>query len=364
MKKYIFALSLILILVLSGCKDISGTYKPGSFGNTPEESKALDYFKAKYGDITQKGEPRFLEPLMSSEIVNGIPKTVATSYSKEAEKFYFWFVYDNFNEGDPIKVTWKYLENDYAIHTFEAKAGGDFGRGTFILEKPDTGWLPGTFSVIVSGRGIQGGLNFFVNNEPTKTAKLTWEKPGQSATTTTTTPKPTATTPAITTPIIQPTPVTTTTPSTPATTPGATTPATTPTTPVTTPTTPATPTTTELTDKEKQERCFKNHAYDLNVADKRASLKNSRETKYFPNVGMSDSCDVDFKLCQKAAMDAWDSCAKPYGNARDAAQYCDPAWIDANIACSGAEIDCNERYMLHLCTLPEYQRGWLGEPDH
>jgi hypothetical protein len=29
------------------------------------------------------------------------------------------------------------MDNDYSIHTFESETGEDFGRGTFILEKPD-----------------------------------------------------------------------------------------------------------------------------------------------------------------------------------------------------------------------------------
>ena len=75
----------------------------------------------KYGDITEKGDPRFLEARMTSRIEEFIPVDTGTKYSADAEKLYVWFVYDNFNK-DEIKVEWVYLDDDYSIHTFAKPA--------------------------------------------------------------------------------------------------------------------------------------------------------------------------------------------------------------------------------------------------
>ena len=82
-----------------------------------------------------------------------------SKYSADTEKLYVWFVYDNFNE-DTIEIEWVYVDNDYSIHTFESKAGDDFGRGVFILEMPDDGWPTGNYEVIISGAGVEATIPF------------------------------------------------------------------------------------------------------------------------------------------------------------------------------------------------------------
>ena len=152
---------LLLVLLLTGCLDIGGSFKPGSFGKTPKEKAMVEAITEKYGDLTQKGEPRFLEARMTSRIEEYIPVDTVTSYSEDAKKLYAWFVYDNF-DNDDIEVEWIYLDDDYSIHTFKAKTGDDLGRGAFILEQPDDGWALGNYKVIIRGRGLEEVLTFSI----------------------------------------------------------------------------------------------------------------------------------------------------------------------------------------------------------
>lgn len=160
MKRLIVPFILLLILtMLAGCKDVTDSFRPGSFGNTSEEKAMVEAITERYGDLTQGGEPRFLEVMMSTKVENAIPVDVAQKFSQQTEKLYMWFVYDNFDE-DMLNIEWIYLDDNYSIHTFEAETGKDFGRGTFILEQPEDGWPLGKYKVVLSGRGIEETVGF------------------------------------------------------------------------------------------------------------------------------------------------------------------------------------------------------------
>jgi len=174
MKKIVFIICAAMLLMLSGCLDISGSFKPGSFGKTPREQAMIKALAEKYGDITEKGDPRFLEARMTSRVEEFIPVDTVTKYSADAEKLYVWFVYDNFNK-DEIEVEWIYLDNNYSIHTFKEKTGEDFGRGAYILEKPDDGWALGNYKVIIRGRGIEETLTFSIIQGATAAVALPFE---------------------------------------------------------------------------------------------------------------------------------------------------------------------------------------------
>lgn len=152
-------LCLAMVVVATGCRDIRDTYRPGSFGRTPEEEAMVSALMDRYGDLREHGEPRILEAMMASNLVNAIPIDRVTAYSSEAEKLFAWFVYDNFNK-DLLTVEWIYLDTDYTIHTFEAQTGENYGRGTFILERPEDGWPTGDYRVIISGAGVQEVVDF------------------------------------------------------------------------------------------------------------------------------------------------------------------------------------------------------------
>lgn len=157
--KLLIVLLLLGIIAFSGCTDISDSYKPGSFGATEEEQQIVSAVTEKYGDMTARGEPRILEVMMTSSTENFIPVDKVLKYSKDSGNLYAWFIYDNF-ENDKISVEWIYLDTDYSIHTFESETGEDFGRGTFILEKPDDGWPLGNYKVIISGAGVEESVEF------------------------------------------------------------------------------------------------------------------------------------------------------------------------------------------------------------
>jgi len=165
-RKILFILLILSIVILTGCKDISDSYKPGSFGKTTEEKQVVDAITAKYGDLTQDGEPRFLEATMTSEIVNAIPVNKVSAFSKDEPKLAAWFVYDNFHK-DVLNIEWTYQDEDYVIHTFKSETGDDLGRGTFILEQPDDGWPLGNYQVTISGAGVTESLTFKIIDGPT-----------------------------------------------------------------------------------------------------------------------------------------------------------------------------------------------------
>ncbi len=169
--KILLVLILTGIVALSGCTDISDSYKPGSFGATEEEQQIVDAVTEKYGDMTADGAPRLLEVMMTSSTQNFIPVDKVLKYSKDSEKLYAWFIYDNF-EYDVINIEWIYLDNDYSIYTFESETGEDFGRGTFILEKPDDGWPLGDYKVIISGAGVEESVEFEIIDGATDSIPL------------------------------------------------------------------------------------------------------------------------------------------------------------------------------------------------
>lgn len=177
MKKQIFSVFVLLValsLPLTGCLDIGGSFKPGSFGKTPREQAMVEAIAEKYGDLSEKGDPQFLEARMTSRIEEFIPVDTVTKYSADAKKLYAWFVYDNFNN-DEIEVEWIYLDDNYSIHTFKAKTGEDLGRGAFILEQPDDGWALGNYKVLIRGRGLTETLTFEIIEGATVAVSIPFE---------------------------------------------------------------------------------------------------------------------------------------------------------------------------------------------
>jgi hypothetical protein len=173
--KAVLILVVVGLFILAGCKDITDSYKPGSFGASAQDNKIVDYYTAKYGDLTASGTPRILEPLISSDVKDYIPSNKVVKFSKDTTNLYAWFVYDNFKENDEIIVEWKYLDRNYVIYTFKSSAGGDFGRGVFILERPDTGWPLGKYEVTISGLGTTSKIDFEIIDGSTVTVPLPFD---------------------------------------------------------------------------------------------------------------------------------------------------------------------------------------------
>lgn len=174
MKKMTLFLCAVILLALFGCRDIGDSFKPTSFGKTPREQAMVEAIGEKYGDLTEKGDPRFLEARMTSRIEDFIPADTVTKYAADAENLYAWFVYDNFYN-DEIEVEWVYLDDAHSIHTFKTKTGEDFGRGAFILEKPDDGWAQGNYQVQIRGRGLTETLQFEITEQETVAVPIPFE---------------------------------------------------------------------------------------------------------------------------------------------------------------------------------------------
>jgi len=88
------------------------------------------------------------------------------------------------------------LDTNVIIYTFKSNAGGDFGRGLFILEKPDEGWPLGKYQVTISGMGATAKVDFEIINGATVTEPLPFDtgaaaaNPSSSGTGTTETTPP------------------------------------------------------------------------------------------------------------------------------------------------------------------------------
>jgi hypothetical protein len=168
----VLAVSCVILLVLSsGCADVTATQKVGDFGTafgaSSDEQKAIDWFKSTYGDpMTNNGQPaRFVEPLITTGLdANNMPKDKVTTFPMSGGSVYFFVIYDNFKKGDPITVSWTYLENGREVTKVEKQAGGDFGRFIVEFQKPDSGWGKGNQKISISGDGASSSVNFAIGD--------------------------------------------------------------------------------------------------------------------------------------------------------------------------------------------------------
>jgi hypothetical protein len=161
----------ILLVLSSGCADVTATQKVGDFGTafgaSPDEQKAIDWFRATYGDpLTNNDQPaRFVEPLITTGLdTNNMPRDKVTTFSASGGSVYFFVIYDNFKKGDPITVSWTYLENGREVTRVEKQAGGDFGRFIVEFQKPDSGWGKGNQKISISGDGASAIVNFVIGD--------------------------------------------------------------------------------------------------------------------------------------------------------------------------------------------------------
>lgn len=167
----------ILLVLSSGCADVTATQKVGDFGTafgaSPDEQKAIDWFKTTYGDpMTNNGQPaRFVEPLITTGLdSNNMPKDKVTTFPLSGGSVNFFVIYDNFKKGDPITVSWTYLENGREVTKVEKQAGGDFGRFIVEFQKPDSGWGKGNQKLTITGDGATASVNFVIGDSLQTTA--------------------------------------------------------------------------------------------------------------------------------------------------------------------------------------------------
>ncbi|NMB79081.1 MAG: hypothetical protein GYA23_08300 [Methanomicrobiales archaeon] len=166
------AVSCVILLVLSsGCADVTAQQKVGDFGTafgaSSDEQKAIDWFKATYGDPTSNnGQPaRIIEPLITTGLdTNNMPKDKVITFPQSGGSVYFFVIYDNFKKGDPITVSWVYVENGREVTKVEKQAGGDFGRFIVEFQKPDSGWGKGRQKLTINGDGATSSVDFAIGD--------------------------------------------------------------------------------------------------------------------------------------------------------------------------------------------------------
>ena len=167
----VLVISIITLLLVAGCADVKAIQKVGDFGTafgaSPDEQKAIDWFKTTYGDpMANNGKPaRFVEPMITSGISDkNLPVDKVTTFPVSGGSVYFFVIYDNFQKGDPIKVSWTYLENGKEVTSVKQEAGGDFGRFIVEFQKPDSGWGKGNQRITVTGDGATASVDFTIGD--------------------------------------------------------------------------------------------------------------------------------------------------------------------------------------------------------
>jgi len=167
----VFVCSIVALLLAAGCADINAKQKVGDFGTafgaSPEEQKAIDWFKTTYGDPTANNDQpaRFIEPMITTALdADNLPTNKVTTFPVSGGSVYFFVIYDNFKKGDPITVSWTYLENGKVVTSVQQQAGGDFGRFIVEFQKPDSGWGKGKQEITVTGDQASGKVDFTIGD--------------------------------------------------------------------------------------------------------------------------------------------------------------------------------------------------------
>jgi hypothetical protein len=93
-----------------------------------------------------------------------MPRDKVTTFPQSGGSVYFFVIYDNFKKGDPITVSWTYLENGRVVTTVEKQAGGDFGRFIVEFQKPDSGWGKGRQNLKITGDGASASVDFTIGD--------------------------------------------------------------------------------------------------------------------------------------------------------------------------------------------------------
>jgi len=185
----ILACCIIALLLVAGCANITAKQQVGSFGTSSEEQQAINWFIATYGDprINNNQPPRFVLPIITTAVdSNNLPTNDVTTFPVSGGSVYFFVIYEHFQPGDPITVTWTYLENGNVVSTVNQQAGGNFGRFNVEFQPPTTGWGLGRQEIVVAGNGTSAKVDFTIGNT-LQTVPLPYNPTQGSVTTATTT---------------------------------------------------------------------------------------------------------------------------------------------------------------------------------
>ena len=166
---------IVLFTFVSGCANTSlGSAQVAEFGKSADAQKAQDWFISQYGNpATYTGSPRFLEPMVSSGVIDNTPTDKVLKFSKDTPSVYFWVIYEGFTKGDPVTATWTYQGKQYA--TLSKQVAGNYGAINARFDKPASGWALGTHTITISGGGAQNSVTFEIIAGSTVTAPLPYE---------------------------------------------------------------------------------------------------------------------------------------------------------------------------------------------
>jgi hypothetical protein len=165
----------VLFAFVSGCANTSlGSAQVAEFGKSADAQKAQDWFISQYGNpATYTGSPRFLEPMVSSGVIDNTPTDKVLKFSKDTPSVYFWVIYEGFAKGDPVTATWTYQGKQYA--TLSKQVEGNYGAINARFDKPASGWALGTHTITISGGGAHNSVTFEIIAGSTVTAPLPYE---------------------------------------------------------------------------------------------------------------------------------------------------------------------------------------------
>ena len=172
---------LIALVWMSGCSTTSfgnqqagnfGGSSAGNFGSTADQQAAIQWFITTYGDPRGSGTPAFIEPMVSTNVVDNMPVDKVTAFSKATDKIFFWVFYEHFTTGDTITMNMVYTTNGQTVLSSSQQTGGAYGAATGSVSPPSGGWPTGDYLITFNGKGATKTVAFKVIDGPTATVPL------------------------------------------------------------------------------------------------------------------------------------------------------------------------------------------------
>ena len=158
------------------------TKNAGDFGNafdgSPGNVKAINCFTNTFPPaLTEKGtEHRFIDALITTGLdKNNLPVNDVTTFPANQDPIYFFIIYDNFNKGEDVTISWLYSpDHSKDLPKVVKQTGDDYGRFIVTFPKPDGGWSPGTHMIqVTDANWKQKTIVFTVGGDKVVTQPLT-----------------------------------------------------------------------------------------------------------------------------------------------------------------------------------------------
>ena len=163
---------LIAGVLICGCSNVPlGKTQVADFGTAQDAQQAQVWFINAYGNpANYSGGPRILEPMVSDGMVNNMPTDRISTVSQDTNTVYFWAIYEGYTSGDTLTAVWMYNGQQYG--TLSKKVGGNYGIVSGQFDKPQSGWVLGSHTIVISGNGAQNSTTFEIISGPSQTMSL------------------------------------------------------------------------------------------------------------------------------------------------------------------------------------------------